>query len=106
MLIRISGQNTCGERVRHYRLLLENPKFPGKVVSQEVLAAIAQSAAWDIGRDVIAKIELGERCVTDEELQKLAWLLKCSVHDLLQWDRKKTYEDVGLKTPKPFRGIK
>lgn len=82
----LNGQNICGERVRRYRLRLPNNKFPGRPVSQEVLAARAQAMGWDIGRDVIAKIELGERCVTDKELEQLAKLLNCTPHNLIGWN--------------------
>lgn len=52
-------------------------------ISQEKLAAVCQKNGWDISRDVIAKIELKTRCVTDIELKKLAKALGVDAKDLL-----------------------
>jgi DNA-binding XRE family transcriptional regulator len=61
------SKNISGPMVKRYRDTLG--------LSQQELAAKAQVAGWDIGRDVIAKIETGIRCVDDIELVKLAKLL-------------------------------
>jgi len=43
-----------------------------KGLSQPALAAKCQRIGWDISRDIVARIELQTRCVTDEELIFLA----------------------------------
>jgi hypothetical protein len=47
------------------------------------LAAKCQRIGWDIGRDTVAKIEGGTRCITDIELLKLAKALGIPVAQLL-----------------------
>jgi len=52
-------------------------------LSQADLARGCQIAGWDIGRDTIAKLEGGTRCIIDSELIVLSKVLKMSVHQLL-----------------------
>ncbi len=52
-------------------------------LSQEKFAAKCQLAGWDVSRDIVARIELGTRCVTDIELIELAGVLRVSVETLL-----------------------
>lgn len=52
-------------------------------LSQADLARGCQIAGWDIGRDTIAKLEGGRRCIIDSEIICLAKVLKISVHQLL-----------------------
>lgn len=51
--------------------------------SQTDLAATCQRQGWDAGRDVIARIEAGNRQVTDHELVVLARVLGCTVAELI-----------------------
>jgi transcriptional regulator with XRE-family HTH domain len=71
----LTGKNLSGPAIKNYR--------DKRGWSQEQLAAEAQRSGWDIGRDVIAKIETGARYVDDIELVKLAKLLHVSAKDLL-----------------------
>lgn len=52
-------------------------------LSQAQLAAKFQVAGWDLSRDIIARIELQTRCVTDLELIELARILRVPVDSLL-----------------------
>jgi transcriptional regulator with XRE-family HTH domain len=52
-------------------------------LSQAQLAAKFQVAGWDVSRDIIARIELQTRCVSDIELIGLAHILRVSVDSLL-----------------------
>jgi transcriptional regulator with XRE-family HTH domain len=52
-------------------------------LSQAQLAARFQVAGWDVSRDIIARIELQTRCVTDIELLELARVLHVSPESLL-----------------------
>ena len=52
-------------------------------LSQPDLAAACQRLGWDVGRDIIARIETRVRQVTDAELVYLARALECSIYDLL-----------------------
>jgi len=45
-------------------------------LTQDALAARAQVAGWEVSTDIIRKIELGAREVTDIELKKLAKMLR------------------------------
>ncbi|MBP6506425.1 MAG: helix-turn-helix transcriptional regulator [Opitutaceae bacterium] len=71
----LMGKNLSGPAIKKYR--------DKRGLSQEQLAAAAQRAGWDIGRDVIAKVETGARYVADIELVKFAKLLHVSAKDLL-----------------------
>lgn len=64
--IRPSG-NIVGTQVRRLRCERE--------LSQLALAEICQRLGWDIGRDIIARIESGTRLVTDSELVILSQAL-------------------------------
>lgn len=44
-------------------------------LSQAQLAAKLQIGGWDVSRDIIARIELQTRCVTDLELIELSRIL-------------------------------
>jgi transcriptional regulator with XRE-family HTH domain len=50
--------------------------------SQPELAARCQRMGWDIGRDIIARIESRVRLVTDSEILFLAKALRTSVAEL------------------------
>lgn len=54
-----------------------------KGLSQPQLAERAQRQGWDIGRDVIAKIETQARWVADFELVALASILAIPIQRLL-----------------------
>jgi transcriptional regulator with XRE-family HTH domain len=51
-------------------------------LSQPELAARCQRMGWDIGRDIIARIESRVRLVTDSEILFLAKALRTSVAEL------------------------
>lgn len=71
--IRPAG-NLVGPQVRRLR--------NRKRWSQPQLAARCQRLGWDIGRDIIARIESRVRLVTDSEILLLARALEASVVDL------------------------
>ncbi len=52
-------------------------------LSQAQFAAKCQLAGWDVSRDIVARIELQIRCVTDIELMTLAGVLRVPVDALL-----------------------
>ena len=52
-------------------------------LSQAQFAAKCQLAGWDVSRDIVARIELQIRCVTDFELMNLASVLRVPVEALL-----------------------
>lgn len=52
-------------------------------LSQAQFAAKCQLAGWDVSRDIVARIELGIRCVTDIELMNLSAVLRVPVDALL-----------------------
>jgi transcriptional regulator with XRE-family HTH domain len=58
-------------------------------MSQAQFAAKCQLAGWDVSRDIIARIELQIRCVTDIELLRLAHVLRVPVESLLPKRRPK-----------------
>jgi len=64
--IRPSG-NLVGPQIRRIRC--------EQGLSQPALAAKCQRLGWDVGRDIIARIEAGIRLVTDSELVFLAGAL-------------------------------
>ncbi len=69
------AMNLCGKKVMHYR--------KARGWSQTELAANLATADENIGRDAIAKIETGRRCVTDIELVKIAEVLGLKTEGLL-----------------------
>ena len=73
--IRPAG-NIVGPEVRRLRTK--------KGWSQPVLAAKCQRLGWDVGRDIIARIESRVRLVTDAEVLLLAQALGASVADLFR----------------------
>jgi hypothetical protein len=58
-------------------------------LSQAQFAAKCQLAGWDVSRDIVARIELQIRCVTDIELMNLAGVLRVPVDALLPKRRSK-----------------
>ena len=58
-------------------------------LSQAQFAAKCQLAGWDVSRDIVARIELQVRCVTDIELVTLAGVLRVPVDALLPKRRSK-----------------
>jgi len=73
-----SGRNNlCGEKVKKYRLAL------AEKTSQRRLADMLQLAGLDVDKNVIQKIESGERFVTDIELKIIAQVLNVRYEDLL-----------------------
>ena len=70
--------NLCGKNIARLRLNL------GAKVSQKGLADRLQIAGLDLDKNVIQKIESGQRFVTNIELYTLAKVLNVSVDDLLQ----------------------
>ena len=58
-------------------------------LSQAQFAAKCQLSGWDVSRDIVARIELQVRCVTDIELMTLAGVLRVPVDALLQKRRSK-----------------
>lgn len=71
--------NIVGRQVRQIR--------SKKALSQPQLAAKCQRIGWDIGRDIIARIETGVRLVTDSELLFLARALNVEVVSLFPKQR-------------------
>jgi len=76
-------QNIVGKRVREARL-----KFK-PALSQAELAARLETDGWKISRGTVAKLEMGDRRVTDFEVVALAKALKVSTDWLLD---KELYE--------------
>jgi transcriptional regulator with XRE-family HTH domain len=68
------GGNIVGPQVRRLR--------NSQGLSQPELAAKCQRMGWDVGRDIIARIESQVRLVTDSEILFLAKALGASVVDL------------------------
>jgi transcriptional regulator with XRE-family HTH domain len=71
--IRPAG-NVVGSQVRRLR--------NARGWSQPELAARCQRMGWDVGRDIIARIESQVRLVTDSEILYLAKALGASVVEL------------------------
>jgi transcriptional regulator with XRE-family HTH domain len=71
--------NIVGKQVRNIR--------SKQGLSQPQLAAKCQRIGWDIGRDIIARIETGVRLVTDSELLFLARVLNVEVASLFPKQR-------------------
>lgn len=53
-----------------------------KGLSQDQLAVKCQRMGWDVSRNIVAKIESGIRCVSDQEILLLAKALMVSVAEL------------------------
>ena len=70
--------NISGAKIREYRLALE-PK-----TSQRMLADLLQVAGLDIDKNVIQRIENGQRFVTDIELKAIAEVLNTTCDELLK----------------------
>lgn len=68
-------KNISGPQIRFFRKKIG--------LSQNELAAKAQRHGWDIGRDVVVKVETGTRCVDDIEIARFARLLEVTPNDLL-----------------------
>ena len=71
--IRPAG-NIVGPQIRRLR--------NARGLSQHELAAKCQRMGWDVGRDIIARIESRIRLVTDSEILFLARALRATVGDL------------------------
>lgn len=71
-------KNICGDRIRLARL--------GKRLSQTDLARILQLQGVPAERDIISRMEMGDRLVTDYEVVTIAEVLDVSVVWL--WERK------------------
>lgn len=62
-----------------------------KKISQEKLAAACQRLGWDVSRDVLARVELQIRGVTDKELSILATALGVAIQEILTPTISRTY---------------
>ena len=69
-------KNMVGPAVRKFRYR--------RGLSQASLAVKCQRIGWDIGRDVIAKIETQTRCVSDFELIHLSKVLSIPIQYLFK----------------------
>ena len=67
--------NICGPRIARLRTRAG--------WTQTQLAGKCQLAGWDISRDIIARIELRNRVVTDSDLLMLARVFKVEAGELL-----------------------
>ena len=70
--------NLVGPQVRRLRY--------ANGLSQPALAAACQRLGWDVGRDIIARIETQVRLVTDTEVLYLARALDASLEALYPKD--------------------
>lgn len=70
--------NICGTNIKKYRLALPNK------VSQRKLADLMQLNGLDVDKNVIQRIESGERRVTDIELKIFAKVLNATYEELLR----------------------
>lgn len=68
-------KNLAGRRIRQRRKYEE--------LSQEELTEIIQSRGLNLKRDVLSKIEVGERCLSDVELNEIAQTLNVDIYWLL-----------------------
>ena len=69
-------QNIIGPQVRALRI--------AQKLTQSELAARIGALGWDISENTVTKIETSIRCVTDEELVKIARALKTKLKILLR----------------------
>ena len=60
-----------------------------KGLSQDKLAVKCQRMGWDVSRNIVAKIESGIRCVSDQEILLLSQALGVSVSDLFPKGKKR-----------------
>ena len=60
-----------------------------KGLSQDQLAGKCQRIGWDASRNIVAKIESGIRCVSDQEILLLSQALGVSVSDLFPRGKKR-----------------
>ena len=60
-----------------------------KGYSQDQLAVKCQRMGWDVSRNIVAKIESGIRCVSDQEILLLSQALGVSVSDLFPRGKKR-----------------
>lgn len=60
-----------------------------KGLSQDQLAGKCQRIGWDASRNIVAKIESGIRCVSDQEILLLSQALGVSVFDLFPRGKKR-----------------
>ena len=60
-----------------------------KGLSQDQLAGKCQRIGWDASRNIVAKIESGIRCVSDQEILLLSQALGVSVSDLFPREKKR-----------------
>jgi hypothetical protein len=81
--MRKARKNVVGLRLRILRLKNN--------LSQHSFAEACQRKGWRITRDIIARIEVGARCVSDFEILLLAACLKVEAVELLpiprDWNR-------------------
>src|SRR5206468_2856444 len=87
--IRPAG-NIVGPRVRRLR--------NARGWSQPELAARCQRIGWDVGRDIIARIESQVRLVTDSEILLLARALGTSVLELFPTQTRRLSPKTPAKT--------
>ncbi len=73
-------QNIVGPRIKARRL--------AKGLTQSMLAARCGMLGWDVGENVITKIETQIRCVVDVELICLAKALETNPEELLSTDER------------------
>ncbi|MCX6910374.1 MAG: helix-turn-helix transcriptional regulator [Verrucomicrobia bacterium] len=66
-------QNSIGPRIKALR--------SAQKLTQAMLAARCGTLGWDVGENVITKIETQLRCVTDRELIILAEALRVKLRD-------------------------
>jgi transcriptional regulator with XRE-family HTH domain len=76
-----SPQNIVGSRLKAVRRDLG--------ITQAMLAARCGTLGWDIGENIVTKIETGVRCVTDVELTCIATALKIAPENLLPAEEKR-----------------
>ena len=60
-----------------------------KGLSQDQLAGKCQRIGWDASRNIVAKIESGIRCVSDQEILLLSQALGVYVSDLFPRGKKR-----------------
>ena len=72
------SNNICGKKIRKLRKAM-----PGNV-SQRMFADILCLHGMDVNKNVVSRIERGERYVTDWELKVIKEVLKVRYEDLLE----------------------
>jgi len=76
-----SSKNIVGPTVQHLRFQ--------RGWTQAILTARCNRSGWDIGENVIAKIEAQHRCVSDREIVFLAKALGAKYHEVFPRDAMK-----------------